>query len=121
MWALPAVVFGIDLEGLPAGYADGHETREQIVRDALEQARDLKFERVVYVGDAAWDVRTTRNLGIPFVGIRRRGDVETLRVEGAQHVLTDFADFEAFFNALHEAVPPLEPSLATIKSEEDGD
>lgn len=97
---------GIDHAHLPSGYADGCVTREEILQQALDQAAHLNPSSVVYVGDAAWDVRTTRNMNLPFVGIRRRGDHHVLHAEGAGQVLTDFSDYQAFLEALHAAEVP---------------
>lgn len=94
---------GISTEGLYAAYADGQPTREHIVRHAMEQAAHLAVEKTVYIGDALWDLRTTRNLGLPFVGIRRKGDHAVLLEAGAKVVLTDFSDWGRFLAACAEA------------------
>jgi len=47
---------------------------------------------VVYVGDGVWDARTSRELGIGFVGVRVRGDFENLKAEGATALIRDYSD-----------------------------
>jgi hypothetical protein len=42
-----------------------------------------------------WDARTSRELGIGFVGVRVEGDFERLRAEGATRVLRDYEDLDA--------------------------
>ena len=65
------------------------------------------FSRAVYVGDAIWDVNTTQNMQLPFIGIRTGGDVEKLKCIGAQHVVVDYTNFDAFWNAIRNAIPPI--------------
>lgn len=111
-WNKPAHVklkhIGIPTENIMIKCADGCPTREDIINHVLNQAkaRNLNFEKVVYIGDAAWDVRTTRNLNMPFIGIRRKGDHEKLLKLGAQIVLTDYRDYEQFLEAIDTAQPP---------------
>lgn len=101
-WRTPALVklqhLGIDPEVLYCGYADNNYTREAIVAEAIHLAEEEigKVDHVVYFGDASWDVETTRNMNIPFIGIRLEGDIQTLQQLGARDVLTDFEDIESF-------------------------
>jgi len=111
-WLEPAKVklqhVGIDPEQLFLSAADGKTTREAIIEQVLEQvdAQQLQPQRIVYVGDALWDVTTTRNMGLNFIGIRHKGDVDVLRQAGASHVLQDYASYEQFVEAFHNAKPP---------------
>ena len=72
----------------------------------------IAFDRLVYVGDGIWDVRAARRLGIGFVGIGE-GDREIqLREEGAEIVLPDYEDRDAFVQAiLSQARGPLDPPV----------
>jgi phosphoglycolate phosphatase-like HAD superfamily hydrolase len=100
---------GLECRSLPAAFADDALTREEIVRIARRRAEDhhgCRAGRVTYVGDAVWDVRTCRNLEIPFVGVGRNGQADILRAEGAATVVPDYADFEAFRSALETAAVP---------------
>ena len=112
---------GVDIAPLHGAYADCKPTREDIINEVLDKTAHLDIARTVYVGDAAWDVRTTRNMSIPFVGIRRRGDLETLHEEGATHVLVDYSDFDLFMKMLDEAVPPKAAVEKVVGEEEDND
>lgn len=71
-------------------------------QDLLALARQ-RFGSVVYIGDGLWDLRTSRELGIGFVGVRVAGDAEHLRREGADRVLTDFDDLHRALAALAQA------------------
>ena len=75
-WRKPAMVklnhIGIPTMQLHMSFADGNPTREDIINGVFQQtnALNLEFEKVVYVGDAIWDVTTTRNMNLPLIGIR---------------------------------------------------
>ena len=99
---------GIPAEKLFISGADGKNTREDILRAALNQAgrSNGRFDKVVYIGDALWDVTTTRNLQLSFVGIRYRHDLELLQRAGASHVLPNYLDLERFLLAVQAARPP---------------
>ncbi len=88
--------------------ADGHTTREQILNAVIAEAQNNHedISRTVYIGDAIWDVTTTKNLGLPFVGIRTGGDTHVLLEVGARHVVTDYLDYERFWEAVEGADPP---------------
>jgi phosphoglycolate phosphatase-like HAD superfamily hydrolase len=58
------------------------------------------FQSIVYVGDAAWDVKAARRLGWHFVGIGSGERAECLRQEGARWVIPDYRDHGAFFDAI---------------------
>ncbi|MBR9920944.1 MAG: HAD family hydrolase [Bacteroidetes bacterium] len=100
---------GMDTRGMHMSFADDKPTREEIIHTSLSSAEleHGKFEHIVYIGDAIWDVRTTRNLRMNFVGIRRRGDAHFLYEAGARTVLKDYMDFDQFLQAIYEAKPPV--------------
>lgn len=111
-WVRPAEIklghLVIPFGHFPISGADGQPTREDIIQQALKHAYQLhrQFDRIVYVGDALWDVRTTRNLNMNFVGIRRNNDVEVLKRVGVQHVLQNYLDRDRFLEAIMTAQPP---------------
>jgi hypothetical protein len=55
---------------------------------------------VVYFGDAPWDARVTRILGIPMIGIGRR--IERLKELGVRHTFRDYSDADAMIRVLGE-------------------
>lgn len=111
-WLAPAKVklkhVGIPHEEIHLSAADNQPTRVHIVNTSIEKAESAhgKFERIVYVGDAIWDVETTREMNIPFIGIRREADFEVLQSAGAELVFQDYSQEEEFFDAIFSAVPP---------------
>lgn len=101
---------GVDAARLPGAFGDDHMSREGIVAKAIDRAQESHgvegFDRVVSIGDAVWDVKTARNLDLPFIGIAG-GDREIeIREAGARHVLADFSDPPAFFEMLVRAAAP---------------
>jgi phosphoglycolate phosphatase-like HAD superfamily hydrolase len=95
---------GIETKGLVSAYADGQPTRAHILRNAVEQAPPELAEQTVYIGDALWDLHTTRELKMPFVGVRRQGDHHVLLEAGARAVVTDFSDWDVFWRACQQAL-----------------
>jgi phosphoglycolate phosphatase-like HAD superfamily hydrolase len=94
---------GIRFEGLAFASSDDSPTREEIIRIALGRAAartKREFGTVTYVGDAPWDARAARALGINFVGVAASADDRTrLTSAGAELVLSSLADRETFLNA----------------------
>ena len=79
-WERPATIklkhLGFDTAPIFDSYADNKETREEILQEAIDKAKSVHgsaINRIVYIGDAHWDVRTTRNMGLNFIGIRLKG------------------------------------------------
>lgn len=68
-------------------YADDHIARSEIIKRAVnrcEVAHSVeRYHRIVYVGDAEWDLRATKKLGIEFIGVghkfAERGDVFSVK------------------------------------------
>ena len=102
---------GIPFENLPSAFCDCSHARTEIMRTALARASQhygcASFERIVYVGDAAWDVRACFDLGWPLVAIARGAHADRLKSLGASHVLPDYTDFNAFISAVTQAAAPL--------------
>lgn len=110
-WLRPAKVklahVAIPFSSVLVAAADGHEQRDGILNQVVNAAALLhEVDRTVYIGDAIWDVNTTRKMGMNFVGIRRAGDFEVLKSAGTSFVLKDYSDYELFLAAVFEAQPP---------------
>lgn len=61
---------GLPLD-LPLGSSDDADTREEIVRRAIDRATEeygCRFKRIVLIGDGAWDRKTAEKLRLPFIG-----------------------------------------------------
>ena len=114
-WERPARLklqhVGIPEHQLVLRGADEQIRREDILQKAIAETRAQHphLERIVYLGDASWDVRTTRNMGLDFIGIRRAGDLEVLHELGAQVVIQDFLDYPTVLRAVAEARVPDAP------------
>lgn len=91
--------------------ADGKETREDIIYHVIGEVRQHveALDKIVYVGDAIWDVATTRRMQLNFVGVRRNGDLEVLQRAGSKIVIRDYTDYDQFLEAVFTATPPLNP------------
>jgi phosphoglycolate phosphatase-like HAD superfamily hydrolase len=112
-WQAPAFIklshVGIEIDRRLFSGADGKINREAILQQTIDRAEELNggpVDRVIYIGDAEWDVRTTRNMQIDFIGVRRLGDVEALTQAGAEVVIQDYQDTARFETAIQNARPP---------------
>lgn len=72
-------------------------TREEIVKNAIERARNFYkvdiFEHIISVGDGIWDLKTARNLGIHFMGILDKNLADFLK-ENCKHHIKDWQNFD---------------------------
>ncbi|MEZ4993030.1 MAG: HAD hydrolase-like protein [Saprospiraceae bacterium] len=89
--------------------ADGFHRREDILGNVRERALQAypQIRKIVYIGDAKWDVTTTRNMQMDFVGIRREGDHDHLLREGAGQVISNYLNYDDFLTAVAAAQPPV--------------
>jgi len=106
----------IPFESLPAAFCDASHVRTEIMRAALSRASahhgGANFDRVVYIGDGAWDVRACRELAWPLVGVGRGAHGERLRRLGATQVVPDYVNHGEFLSALDRAGIPHAPVAA---------
>jgi len=94
---------GLPLGDIPHAFADDHDSREGICKIALDRAQkkfQQTFTEVIYVGDGIWDVRASKNLGYPFIGVATGEIAQQLRAEGSKVVLPNYEDLQAFWDAL---------------------
>ena len=98
---------GIRFDGAPLATANDGISREEIIGACISRARDEyavdRFSKIVSVGDGSWDLKTAKNMDLPFIGV---GDEGRLRELGAPYVVTDFEDVAGFVRLL-ETVDPL--------------
>lgn len=95
-------------EGVPAATADDYATRERIVGESIWKAcrhyGHSTFDKIVSIGDGAWDARTARNMRLSFIGV---GDANgKLKDTGARHILPDLSDFDTLMSYLDESKVP---------------
>ena len=72
-------------------------TRENIVKSAIKKAKNYfqvtTFENIISVGDGIWDLKTARNLGIHFLGIRDKS-LAYFKEENIKSHITDWSHFD---------------------------
>ena len=100
---------GLPLNSFPWATSDDALSREEIVSTAIKRAREHygqeQFTRIVSIGDGIWDVKTARNLNLPFIGV---GNKASLTTAGAGMVIKDFMDIGVFLDLLDRADVPTE-------------
>ena len=85
---------GFNLQDVVLTSSDDSEKRITIMRKCLHALGD-SYHRIVYVGDAEWDVQATRELGWHFVGVGKR-------LKGkCEHWIEDFSRTDTFIKMLH--------------------
>jgi len=95
---------------LPKGTASDALSRADVMRSAIEKSKRYyqkeAFERIVYVGDGIWDVRTCAELGIPLVGIEAEGKAHKKTNLGRHFMLESYPSIELLVDILHKAEIP---------------
>jgi phosphoglycolate phosphatase-like HAD superfamily hydrolase len=101
---------GIPAQGIPAAYCEDGQSREEVVRTAIDRccaaAQVKHFDRIVSIGDGIWDIATAVQLSLAFVGVCIDGRDGPLRRRGATHVVRDFNDRDEVLRSLREAGVP---------------
>lgn len=91
---------GFDLEDTILASGDDDDRREGILSHAILQSGGQDaFDHVVYVGDGLWDLKATRELNLPMVGIDY-GHTGRLEAAGAALVIPDYEDYSLFVRCL---------------------
>ena len=92
---------GFDLTDIPFACASDRYGRAEIISLAAERA-GVPIEETIYVGDGVWDLKATRQLGIPFIGVGRK--TERLQEAGAKHILAAFESsaLAALIESIHQ-------------------
>ena len=85
---------GFDLRNIVLTSSDDGDERVTIMKKCLLQLGP-RFQRVVYIGDAEWDMQATQELGWHFIGIgaRLKGKCEFW--------VEDFSSYDTFLKMLH--------------------
>lgn len=98
---------GVDVNWVPAAFADDALSREGIIGRARENAQAtaqvVSFDRIVCVGDGLWDIRAAQSLGYGFIGITGEAGPGLLARNGARVLLPDYSNADAFMHALESA------------------
>ncbi|MFY0603090.1 MAG: HAD family hydrolase [Flavobacteriaceae bacterium] len=71
--------------------------REKIVKNAIDKAKYFykvdTFENIISIGDGIWDLKTARNLGLHFLGIREKNLVD-FQQENIKSHINDWMAFD---------------------------
>ncbi len=111
-WEAPARVklkhVGLWQSDLIISGADNQYSRNELINEAIQrcQKRNFNWNKIIYVGDAIWDVKTCREMELPLLGIKRVGDHQELLKHGVSHVITNYADINEFFEKIRAVQVP---------------
>jgi len=96
---------GLCYDDYPSASSDDACDRESIIKLSIQRATDRYggFDSTVYIGDAVWDARACRALGIPFIGIAAGVRATRLIAEGVVRVLPDLSDRDSLLRSLCES------------------
>ena len=85
---------GFDLRNTVLFSSDDSDERVEIMKKCLSALGD-GFHRIIYVGDAVWDIQATKKLGWHFIGVgpRLKGKCECW--------VEDFSNHDTFMRMLH--------------------
>ncbi len=96
---------GIKADDYPFGNCDNFVSREEMVQDAIRQAKAQyekeEFSEIVYFGDGVWDYKTCKNLNIRFIGVDSHND-NKLRDIGAKTVFTNYLDADVIIEEIEK-------------------
>jgi phosphoglycolate phosphatase-like HAD superfamily hydrolase len=99
---------GVDVTDIPLASADDAHARTDIMKTAVQRivgtAPASALPPVVYFGDAIWDARACRKLGMPFIGVGSGERATLLRSEGARIVFETLERHEDVVAAIRSAV-----------------
>lgn len=86
---------GLDLNEFIFKSSNNHFNRakiiELVIHEAISKNNLDEFESIVYFGDGLWDLKTTQELGIDFIGVDFKENQKLLNV-GVEHVIKDFTE-----------------------------
>ncbi len=85
---------GFSLRNTVLFSSDDSDKRVEIMKKCLS-ALENRFHRIVYIGDAVWDIQATKKLGWHFIGVgpRLKGKCECW--------VEDFSNYDTFMRMLH--------------------
>jgi phosphoglycolate phosphatase-like HAD superfamily hydrolase len=81
----------IPFDDVPLVTSSEFYSRADIIAAAVAKA-GCQLHEALYIGDGLWDLRASRKLGIPFIGVGYR--IEKLRNAGAAHILPNLSPIE---------------------------
>lgn len=81
----------VPVSDIPIVTSSEFYSRADIIAEAVAKA-GYQLHEALYVGDGPWDLRASKKLGIPFIGVGNRE--EKLREAGAKHFLPNLSSFD---------------------------
>ena len=93
---------GIDINGICFSNSDYHKSRGAITQDVINQLKKKAGQipdKIVYLGDGEWDLKTCKKIGIEFIGIDIENDGK-LRSLGAKMVFKDYTNSDEIMSQL---------------------
>lgn len=85
---------GINTTGTHFIGSDDHFAKLDFTRALIDRTQSTigqRFERITYVGDSPYDLKTAQKLGIEFIGIDDKG-LDRLKAVGALRVIRNYRD-----------------------------
>lgn len=94
---------GLSLDKYILKSSNDHFKRSKIIEFAIDEALKKQklnaFDSVVYFGDGLWDLKTTSQLKIDFIGVDFTNNGKLKNV-GCKNIIRDFADAKYILNLL---------------------
>ncbi len=106
--------------------ADDGLTRDRIILNAINQAKKKHsvddFKRIVYVGDASWDIKSCYNLHLPFIGVEAEENDKKKEELGHYLTMHQYPALKDFIKIAKQAKVPALPFVHPLfREEENGD
>lgn len=106
--------------------ADDGLTRDRIILNAINQAKKKHdvddFKKIVYVGDASWDIKSCYNLHLPFIGIEAEKNRKKKEELGNYLTMHEYPSLKDFIKIAKQAkVPALPFERPLFREEDNGD
>lgn len=94
---------GLDLNRFIFKSSNDHFNRARIIEMVIAEAKVKNqvgnFDTIVYFGDGLWDFKTTKELGIDFIGVDYKQN-NKLRAAGTKKIIKDYNQPEKIINLI---------------------
>lgn len=91
----------LPFDGIPAAFAEDGFTKEEVIKTAVLRAEakwEIRFDEIVYFGDASYDLQAARTLGLKFVGVGDSARQRRLIECGAKLTVPDLTSVDELFS-----------------------
>ncbi len=93
---------GVEMKSFPFATSSDTPCRRDIIPLAAQRA-DADLSSAIFFGDGQWDVKVSRELGIPMIGIGR--GIDKLEKQGIEYVFRDYTDQDLILDTMDRLVP----------------